>query len=67
MTATHVTGRSLNRRGEGVGHELYMDSFFSSLDIFDDLYTKGINCCGTVRQTCKGMSVGLDKKSLELK
>jgi hypothetical protein len=26
--STHVTVRSLTRRTEGVGHKLYMDSFF---------------------------------------
>jgi len=34
MTAIHVTWKM-----DGVGHELYMDNFFSSPDIFDDLYT----------------------------
>jgi hypothetical protein len=44
-----------------------MDSFFSSLDIFDDLHTEDINCCGTVSQNCKGMPRGFDSKTLKLK
>jgi hypothetical protein len=46
---------------------LYMDSFFSCPDVSDDLYTRGVNCCGTVRQNCKGMPRGLYKKTLKLK
>jgi hypothetical protein len=46
MTDTHARVRSLTRRLEGVGTKLYMDSFFSSPDLFDDLHTRGINHCG---------------------
>jgi hypothetical protein len=67
MTATHETVRSLARRVEGVGHKLYMNNLFSSSAIFDDLYTRGINYCGTVRQNNKGMPWGLNKKTLKLK
>jgi hypothetical protein len=49
MTTTYATVRSLTRRVEGVGHKLYMNIFFSSPDSFDDLHTRGIKCCGTVR------------------
>jgi len=47
---------SLTRRVEGVGHEIYMDSFLSSPYLFDDLHTRCVNCYRTVRQNCKGMS-----------
>jgi hypothetical protein len=67
MTATHVTVRSLTRGVEEVGHELYVDNLFSSLDIFNDLYKRSINCCGTVRQDHKGMPRGFDKKALKFK
>jgi hypothetical protein len=40
--------RSINRSLEGVHHKLYMDSFFSP-DMFGDLCTGGMNCCGIVR------------------
>jgi hypothetical protein len=40
MTATHATVAGLTRRVENVGHKLYMDSFFSSPDLFSD-YTVG--------------------------
>jgi len=64
MTITHVTVRRMTRRVQGVSHEVYMDTSFSSADIFDDLYTRGINCCRTVRQNHKRMPRGLDKKTL---
>jgi hypothetical protein len=67
MTATHVTVRSLTRREEDVCHECYMDNFFFSPDISDALYTRGINCCGTVTQNHEGMAGGLDRKTLKLK
>jgi hypothetical protein len=46
MTATHATVAGLMRRAENVGHKLYMDNFFSSPDLFDDLHSRKINCCG---------------------
>jgi hypothetical protein len=55
MTATHAIVTGLAARTEHVGHKLYMDSFVSSPALFDILYTKTINCCGTVRRNRKGM------------
>jgi hypothetical protein len=66
-TVTHTTVRSLTRRVDGVGHKLYMDNFFSSSHLFHDLHTRGINCCGTVRQNCKGMQGSFDSETLKLK
>jgi hypothetical protein len=40
-----------------VGHKLYMDCFFSSSAVFDDLHTK-TNCCGVVISGRKGMPKG---------
>ena len=39
----------LTRKIEGRGHKLYMDNFFSSPELFDDLAKKQIYCCGTIR------------------
>jgi hypothetical protein len=65
MTATHVTARSLTRTVEGVGYRLYTGNFFSSPDIYHELYTKNINCCETIRQNCKGMLRDLDMEALK--
>jgi hypothetical protein len=54
MTAMHTTVVGLTRRVENVGQKLYNDNFFSS-DLFNDLYSRKINCCGTVRLNQKGM------------
>jgi len=42
LTATHVTVTELMRKVEGHGHKLYMDNFFSSPALFDDLAKKQI-------------------------
>jgi hypothetical protein len=69
-TVTHVRVKSISRRVEGVGHKFYtniLDIFFSPLDIFDDLHTRAINCCGTVRQKNKGIQGDFGNKTLKLK
>jgi hypothetical protein len=58
---------TVRRRFEQEGHSLFVDSFFSSPYLLDDLHTRGMNCYGTVRQNCKGMPRGLDIKTLKLK
>jgi hypothetical protein len=40
LTATHNTVANLTRAVEGFGHKLYMDNFFSSPDLYDDLAQK---------------------------
>jgi hypothetical protein len=67
VTATHATARDLCRRLEGVGHRLYMDNFFSSPDLFEELTTKKISCCGTVRPSRKGLTQELRNRRLGLK
>jgi hypothetical protein len=47
----------LTTRTENLRHKLYMISFFSSPDLFDDLHNKTVNVCGTVilyRKEMKG-------------
>jgi hypothetical protein len=67
VTATHATVRGLCRRIEGVGHKLYMDNFFSSPDLFDELMTKDITCCGTVRPNRKGLPDDFRRRQFRLK
>ena len=52
MTTTHS---HLTRRVEGLGHKLFMDNFFSSPRLFDDLDGHKINSRGTVRPNRKDM------------
>jgi hypothetical protein len=42
LTATHSTVTGLTNGVEGFGHKLYMDSFFSSPDLYNDLAQKKI-------------------------
>jgi hypothetical protein len=37
------------------GHKLYMDNYFSSPRLFDDLHNRRIGFCGTVRHNRKEM------------
>jgi len=67
MTSPHVIVRSLSRTVKGVGHRHYMVNFVSSPDLFDNLHTSSINCCGPVRQNCEGIPGGFDSKMLKLK
>jgi len=45
---------------------LYIDSYFSSPDLYNDLTKQKINCCSAVRRNCKGMS-DFKSKTLKLK
>jgi len=49
MSATHGAVLELVRRVEGLGHKVYMDGYFLSPALFNDLFGRKINCCGTVR------------------
>jgi hypothetical protein len=44
-----------------------MENYFTSLDLFDDLATKQIYCCGTVRPNRKGMPKDVGPKRMTLK
>jgi hypothetical protein len=59
MTATHATVKGLTARIEHLGHKLYMGNFFSSPASFDDLHTKKVYHCGTVRPNRKRMPKNL--------
>jgi hypothetical protein len=67
LTATHATVTELTRKIEGFGHKLYMDNFFSSPELFEDLATKQIYCCGTVRPNRGGIPQDLAPKTMKLK
>jgi len=67
ITATHGTVLQLIRRVEGLGHKIFMDNYFTSPDLFDDLFQRKINACGTVRQDRRGMPRDIRRKSLKLK
>ena len=55
LTETHARVSELIKKIQVRGHKLYMDNYFSSPDLFDDLTMKQIYCCGTVSPNRKGM------------
>ena len=66
LTTTHNTVAILTRGVEGFVHKLYVDNFYSSPDLYDDLVQKKIFCCGIVRLHRKGMPKDLKPKTLRL-
>ena len=64
-TLTHATVTQLMRK-IGCGHK-YMDSFFSSPELFDDLAKKQTYYCRTVRPNRRGMPQDLAPKTTKLK
>jgi len=66
LTATHVTVSELTKKLQGRRHELCVDGYFSFPDLSNDLATKQIYCCGTVRPNRKGMPQDLGPKRVTL-
>jgi hypothetical protein len=66
MPATHATVRHLTCRVEGLGHKLFMDNFFSSPRLFDDLLRRKIRSCRTVRPNRKDMPSDFGPTKLKL-
>jgi len=66
MTATHTTVRHLTCRVEGLGHKLFIDNFFSSPRLFDNLMRRKIHSCRTVRPNRKDMPSDFGPKKLKL-
>ena len=67
MTATHANVRHLTSRVEGLGHKIFMDNFFSSPRLFDDLDRRKLNLCGTVRPNRRDIPSDFGSKQLKLK
>ena len=67
MSATHGIVLELVRRVEGLGHKQYMDSYFSSPALFDDLFRRKINCCGTVHNDRRGMLKDISAQPIKAK
>ena len=47
------------------GHHIYMDNYYSSPELFDELYYRQTYACGTARQMRKGMPQTLRKCKLK--
>jgi hypothetical protein len=62
ITATHGTVLRVIRRVEGLGHKVFMDNYFTSSALFDDLFQCKINACGTVHHDRRGMPEDIGPK-----
>jgi hypothetical protein len=67
ITATHGTVLQVIRRVEGLGHKVFMDNYFTSPTLFDDLFQRKINACGTVCHDRRKMPRDIGPKSLKMK
>jgi len=67
ITATHRTVLQVIQRVEGLGHKIFMDNYFTSPALFDDLFQQKINACGTVRHDRHEMPRDIGPKSLKMK
>ena len=55
------------RRVEGLDHKIFMDNYFTSPALFDDLFRRKINACRIVRHDRRGMPRDIGPKSLKMK
>jgi hypothetical protein len=53
VTPTHGMGLELVQKVEGVEPKIFMDNYFTSLKLFNDLHHMKINACGAVRHNRK--------------
>ena len=62
-TVTHT----LLKGYENKGHHVYMDNYFSSIPLFEDLRDKGIGACATVKTNKKYLPKEMRNSKLKLK
>jgi hypothetical protein len=67
ITATCEMVLQVIQRVEGLGHRIFVDNYFTSPVLFDDLCQWKINICGTVRHDRCGMPQDIGPKSLKIK
>lgn len=57
--------KRLLRGYEDKGYTVFIDSFFSSVPLVEDLYKKGITAVGTIRKDRKGLPLELKQKKVK--
>jgi hypothetical protein len=67
ISSTRGIVLQLIQRVEGLGHKIYMDNYFSSPALSDDILERKINSCGTIRNDRCGMPQEIRPKSMKLK
>jgi len=67
ITATHGRVLQVIRRVEGLGHKIFVDNYFTSPAVFDDLFQRKSNVCGTVRHDRRGMPRDIGPKFLKMR
>jgi len=67
MRAMHGMVLQVIRRVKGLGHKIFMDNYFTSPALFDDLFQRKIRACGTVCHDRRGIPPDFGPKSLKMK
>jgi hypothetical protein len=62
ITAMHGMVLQVLQRDEGLGYKIFMDNYFTTPTLFDDLFQQKINACGTVRHDRCGMPQDIGPK-----
>jgi hypothetical protein len=67
ITATHGTVLRVMRRVDGLSHKVFMDNYFTSPGLLDDILQRTINACETFRHYRRGMpqEIGLKSRKME--
>ena len=47
------------------GHNCYMDNYYSSPELFDELYYRSCFCCGTVRKNRRGLPFAVNNAKMK--
>ena len=66
ITATHGMVLQLIRRVDGMCHKIFMDNYFTSPALFDDLFQRTLSACGRFRPDRRGMPRDIGPKSLTM-
>ena len=67
ITVTHGIVLQVIRRVEGLGHKVFMDNYFTSPALFEDLFQRKINACGKVCHDRRRIPQDIATKSLKMK
>jgi len=67
ITAMHRTVLQVIWSVQGLGHKIFKNNYFTSPALFDDLFQRKINGCGTVRHERHGMPWDIGPKYLKMK
>jgi hypothetical protein len=67
VAPTDGTAPELVWKVEGVGHKTFVDNYFTSPKLLNDLHRRKINACGAIHHIRKEMPCNFSPKHLRMK